>query len=69
MFSRNEILLNLSKNHKTVKNIKERKAFTVSIADADHVTEADYFGIISGNNYQNRFENSGLTTTKSENAI
>lgn len=67
MFSRNEVILNLTESHKTVKNIKERKAFTVSIADASHVTEADYFGVVSGNNYENKFENSGLTATKSEN--
>ena len=45
--------------------MKERKAFTVSIADAKHIKEADYFGIVSGNNTPNKFENSGLTTTKS----
>ena len=67
MFSRNEVILNLTESHKTVKNIKERKAFTVNIADVSHVTEADYFGIVSGNNYENKFEHSGLTATKSEN--
>ena len=55
---------NLNSN---VKNIKNRKAFTVSIADSNHVIEADYFGIVSGNNTPNKFENSGLTATKSEN--
>ena len=60
MFSRNEVILNLTESHKTVKNIKERKAFTVNIADVSHVTEADYFGIVSGNNYENKFEHSGL---------
>ena len=67
MLERNQVILNLTETHKTVKNIKERKAFTVSIADSDHVVEADYFGIVSGNNTPNKFENSGLTATKSEN--
>lgn len=62
-----KVVLNLTESHKTVKNIKSRKAFTVSIADAKHVKEADYFGVISGNNTPNKFENSGLTATKSEN--
>lgn len=66
MLSRNQVILNLTETHKTVKNIKERKAFTVSIADAEHVVEADYFGVVSGNNTPNKFENSGLTATKSE---
>lgn len=65
MLSRNEVILNLSENHKTVENIKTRKAFTVSIADVDHVKEADYFGVVSGNTIPNKFENSGLTTVKS----
>lgn len=67
MLERNYVVLNLTETHKTVKNIKERKAFTVSIADANHVVEADYFGVVSGNNTPNKFENSGLTATKSEN--
>ena len=59
--------MNLTESHKTVKNIKERKAFTVSIADSKHVVEADYLGIVSGNNTPNKFENTKLTATKSEN--
>lgn len=67
MQERDNVILNLTESHKTVKNIKQRKAFTVSIADAKHVVEADYFGVASGNNTPNKFENSGLTATKSEN--
>ena len=66
MLERNMVMLNLTETHKTVKNIKERKAFTVSIADANHVKEADYFGMVSGNNTPNKFEKSGLTSVKSE---
>ena len=67
MLERDYVILNLTETHKTVKNIKERKAFTVSIADAKHVIEADYLGIVSGNNTPNKFEKTGLTTTKSQN--
>ena len=67
MLSRNQVILNLTETHKTVKNIKERKAFTVSIADSKHVVEADYFGVVSANNTPNKFENTGLSVTKSEN--
>ena len=66
MLERDHVILNLTETHKTVKNIKEREAFTVSIADANHVVEADYFGVVSGNNTPNKFEKSGLTATKSE---
>lgn len=67
MLERDMVVLNLTETHKTVQNIKKRKAFTVSIADAEHVVEADYFGVVSGNNTPKKFENSGLTSTKSEN--
>lgn len=66
MLERDHVALNLTETHKTVKNIKERHAFTVSIADAAHVTEADYFGVVSGNKEPHKFEKSGLTATKSE---
>lgn len=67
MLDRNYVILNLTETHKTVKNIKKRGAFTVSIADSKHVVEADYFGVVSGNSTPNKFENSGLTATKSAN--
>lgn len=67
MVDRDVVALNLGSSHKTVKNIKARKAFTVSIADAAHLVEADYFGIASGNNTPDKFAKSGMTATKSEN--
>lgn len=66
MQERDTVALNLTETHKTVKNIKARGAFTVSIADAAHVVEADYFGVESGNKVLDKFKNSGLTATKSE---
>lgn len=66
MLERDMIILNLTESHKTVKNIKAKSAFTVSIADANHVKEADYFGVASGNNTKDKFKKSGLTITKSD---
>lgn len=40
--------------------VQARGAFTVSIADAAHVVEADYFGMESGNKVSDKFENSGV---------
>ena len=67
MLERDQVILNLTESHKTVKNIRKRRAFTVSIADSKHVVEADYFGVVSGNNTPDKFKNSGLTAIKSEN--
>lgn len=66
MQERGNVALNLTKTHKTVKNIMARGAFTVSIADAAHVVEADYFGVESGNRVADKFKKSGLTASKSE---
>ena len=66
MQERNVVALNLSESHKTVQNLKKRGAFTVSIADAAHVKEADYFGVASGNQVPNKLEKAGLTAVKSE---
>jgi len=62
-----EISISISPSHKTTKNILQRKAFTVSMADAKHVAACDYFGIESGNNVKDKIEKSGLTVSKSEN--
>ena len=66
MQERGTVALNLTETHKTVKNIKAKKAFTVSIADAAHVVEADYFGVESGNQVPDKFAKSGLTASKAE---
>lgn len=66
MQERNVVALNLTDTHKTVKNIRARGAFTVSIADAAHVTEADYFGVESGNRAADKFARSGLTACRAE---
>lgn len=66
MQERGNVALNLTETHKTVKNIKATGAFTVSIADAAHMTEADYFGVVSGNNTPDKFKNSSLTASKAE---
>ena len=62
----NMVALNITESHKTAKNIKAKGAFTISIADTDHLAEADFFGIASGNKMKDKFEKSGLHATKSE---
>lgn len=61
-----QIALYLSPEHQTVKNILNRGEFTVSMATADHVVEADYVGLVSANIVSNKLENAGLHTFKSE---
>ncbi len=66
MQERGTVALNLTETHKTVNNIKARGAFTVSIADAAHVVEADYFGVETGNRVTDKFARSGLTASKAK---
>lgn len=67
MVERDIVALNLTETHKTVQNIKNRRAFTVSIADAKHMVEADYFGIASGKTVDDKLSKTRLTATRSEN--
>ena len=62
----NQISICVDDGHKTAKNVVKTGAFTVSIADAAHVVEADYFGVESGNKVGDKFARSGLTASKAE---
>lgn len=62
----NMVLCCLSEDHKTVKNLRLGKDFTISIATKEHAPEADYFGIDSGNTVLDKFERSGLHASKSK---
>ncbi len=61
-----EISLCLSAGHKTVKNILKKGAFTVSMADVEHLVACDYVGLASGNNVPDKFAKAGFHAVKSE---
>ena len=61
----NMVALNIDEDHKTTQNIKERMAFTLSVADIDHLEESDFFGIASGNKMEDKFERTGYHAVKS----
>ena len=63
----NMVALNLEASHKTVKNLRERNAFTLSIPGTDTLKESDYLGTASGNKYPDKFAVSGLHAVGSEN--
>ena len=66
LYDADKIVLCLSEGHKTTTNIKMKGAFTVSFADAVHVTEADYVGMESANQVKDKLAKAGLHTLKSE---
>ena len=57
----------IDRNHHTTKNLLNKKSFTVSIADVEHLKESDYFGLVSGKNILDKVKSSGLSYSKSEN--
>ena len=61
-----EISFCISAGHKTTRDILARKAFTVSMADAAHVVECDYVGVVSGNDVPDKLARCGFHATKSE---
>ena len=61
-----QLFLCLSPEHKSVKNMLARKAFTVSMADAAHVVECDYVGVVSANDVPDKFARAGFHATKAE---
>ena len=61
----NEIIVDLSA-HKTTDNIIKNKAFTVGVADLEHLVACDYVGIVSANKEADKMKKAGFTTTKGE---
>jgi len=61
----NKVFVSLSE-HKTTKNLRLKKAFTLAFADAKHVAQADYVGIVSANRVPDKIAKSGLKTEKSK---
>lgn len=62
-----QISICVSEDHKTTANILARKAFTVSVADAENVVAADYVGIVSGSKEPDKIKKAGWTAVTSEN--
>ena len=61
-----ELSVCLSAGHVTTKNILERKAFTVSMADAAHVAECDYLGMVSAGSVPDKLSRAGFHTVASK---
>lgn len=60
-----KIALFIDEDHATTKAIRQTKAFSVSLADKDHMDVADYYGIATGNKMADKFEKSGYHAEKS----
>lgn len=65
IYDANQVVLCLSADHRTTKNIKAKGAFTISFADESHVAACDYVGLVSGNKEPDKLKKAGFTVTKS----
>ena len=67
MYDEYKVIICLSTEHKTTKNINFTKEFAINFPTSDYIVEADYFGICSGNEVKNKFEKTTrLSISKSE---
>ena len=60
------VALNLEAEHKTVANIKARKAFTLAVPGTDTLEASDFLGIASANKMADKFQRTGLHAEKSQ---
>lgn len=65
-YDMNQIQLNISESHKTTENIRRTGVFTVTVATATHVAEADFVGMISAYKDKEKFVKTGLKAHKSD---
>ena len=61
-----KIILFIGEGKRTWLNIKESGAFTVALADREHMDAADFFGIASGNKIDDKFARTGYHAVKSD---
>lgn len=57
--------VSVRKNRSTYGNIQARGAFTINIPSEEHLTAADYFGVVSGDDVD-KLAAAGLTTVRSQ---
>ena len=57
--------MDLSKGHKTVKDLRERGAFTVSMGTLSQLVACDYVGVVSGNKVPDKVARAGWHVEKS----
>ena len=59
-----ELTLCISASHKTTENFLARGAFTLSMADVEHLAACDYVGMVSGSKVPDKVERCGLHAVK-----
>jgi len=66
IYDYNKITISLG-SHKTTDNLLRVKEFTIAFADTAHVKEADYVGIVSGEEVEDKVARANLKVEKAKN--
>lgn len=61
-----EIGVCIDPGHRTAENLKHRRAFTVSVGDAEHVAECDYVGLVSAHDEPEKLQKAGFHAEKAK---
>ncbi len=59
------VALNLDEDHKTSRNLKARRAFTLAVPSVETLGPSDFLGIATANRMADKFERSGLHAVRS----
>ena len=62
----NQIGVCIDPGHKTAENLRARRCFTVSVADAAHLTACDYVGIVSARDEPDKLRKANFHASRSE---
>ena len=66
IYDEHKVMICLATDHKTTMNLYHTNEFAICFPTSKHVVEADYVGIVSGNEVRNKFDKLNLTITKSK---
>lgn len=59
------LVLSLDKTHKTVANLRKTNAFTLGFPNCKDLADCDYVGLVSGNDFPDKFQKTDLHASKS----
>lgn len=66
IYDTNQIMVCLSDDHRTTKNIRKNEAFTISFATENTIASCDYVGLVSANDVPDKFDRAGFHARMSE---
>lgn len=66
MYDEHRVIICLSTDHKTTQNLRKGADLVINFPTSEFVAEADYFGLASGNEVDNKIEKANLNVERAE---